>query len=470
MTFLVVLLPLVAGLVALALRGDAARRTLLVATAAAHALIVAASWWTPWKPCLEGWLWLDAPGTLFLSIVSGLFLVVTVYAQSYLRHAEGPERGFVACLLFFLASMTLVTLAQHFAILWVAIEATTLASAPLIFFHENPRSLEATWKYLLICSVGIALALLGTFLLAASSGDGSVRLVVSDLIREAPNLHRPWLKAAFVCLLVGYGTKMGLAPLHSWLPDAHSESPSLVSALLSGALLNCAFLGILRALSVLGAADLAEFGQGLLWGFGLISMAFAALFLVRQPDYKRMLAYSSVEHMGVLAIGVGLGGLATYGAMLHAVNHSVAKALLFLVAGNILAAYGTQSVSRVRGVLGKLPISGPLWVAGLFAIAGSPPFGLFHSELTILRGAVGAGHLFIGVAYLVLLSVIFVGMSRAVLRMAQGRAEGPKCEERGTRVAAPAVLAGLVLLLGVYVPPVLDSMLWAASRTIGAAP
>ena len=211
--------------------------------------------------------------------------------------ANSPESLLTGCLLFFLFAMTLVCVSSHLGMLWVAIETTTLASAPMIYFHRRSQSLEAAWKYLLICSIGIALALFGNFLLAFSTTSvrgGELPLILSRLLTQAPQFQPQWLKAAFIFLLVGYGTKMGLAPLHTWLPDAHSESPSFVSALLSGALLNCAFLGILRGLQILSAAGLAAFGQELLIVFGLVSMGFAATFILRQSDFKRMLAYSSV--------------------------------------------------------------------------------------------------------------------------------------------------------------------------------
>ena len=341
-----------------------------------------------------------------------------------------PEAVFAGCLLLFLATMTLVSVSRHLGLMWVGVEATTLASAPLIYFHRHHRSLEATWKYLLICSVGIALALLGNFFVAVaarSAGGPMIHLTIDDLVAHAGSLNPLWLKAAFLFFLVGYGTKMGLAPLHTWLPDAHSEAPSVVSALLSGALLNCAFLTILRAHSLLSAAGLAGFSSDLLVLFGLISMAVAAVFILGQADFKRMLAYSSVEHMGILSLGIGIGGVATFGAMLHAVNHSLTKAMLFLAAGNILALYRTKSTIRVRGVLRTLPATGVLWLAGFLAIVGSPPFGPFLSELTILKGVLDAGRPLVAVAYLSALAIVFVGMATIFLRMAYGPPPAALC-------------------------------------------
>jgi hydrogenase-4 component F len=284
-------------------------------------------------------------------------------------------------------------------------------------------------------------------------------------------LQPAWLRAAFVFLLVGFGTKMGLAPMHTWLPDAHSESPSVVSALLSGALLNCAFLGILRAHQVLAAAGEADFARGLLVGFGLISMAVAGVFILGQADYKRMLAYSSVEHMGILALGVGLGGGAIFGAMLHAVNHSLTKGMLFLLAGNILAAYRTKSAADVRGLSRALPLTGALWVAGFLAITGTPPFGPFLSELTILRSALDQGRSGVAAAYLLLLAVIFAGMATTVLRMAQGSSSRPAAPsgrgEAALAVGPPLILAIAILILGLYVPPAIGGAAHAAARALG---
>jgi len=480
------LLPVLAAVITFLLRPDAPRRVLLVATAFGHTAITAGTWVVQPASVLGGWLQLDGLGRLFLSITSALFLAAAVYSAGYLQRerrgaredfeegllfANAPEPTFTSCLLLFLAAMTLVTVSHRFGLLWVAVEATTLASAPLIYFHRQHRSLEATWKYLMICSVGIALALLGNFFLAVAASDAGgapVPLVLEQLINAAPHLHIAWLKAAFLLFLVGYGTKMGLAPLHTWLPDAHSEAPSVVSALLSGALLNCAFLGILRVQQVCVAAGEGPFGQELLVDFGLLSMALAAVFIVGQADYKRMLAYSSVEHMGILTLGVGIGGTATFGAMLHAVNHSLTKAMLFLVAGNILAVYQSKSTSEVRGVLRVLPVSGMLWVAGLFAITGSPPFAPFLSELTILKAALDQGRNLVAIAYLVFLALIFVGMMSIVLRMAQGVTERqPGTPEPALAIIPPAALGVLVLLLGLYIPAALQRVIEEAARALG---
>ena len=482
------LVPVIAAALGLLLAADGPRRTVLVTAALVHAGLVAATFAHHPAPAFGGLLELDAPGQLFLALASLLFVAVAIYATGYLRaegqtatkqdfqdgaaFANAPERIFTACLCLFLASMTLVTTTRNLSVLWVGVEATTLSSAPLIYFHRHRRSLEATWKYLVICSVGIALALLGNILFSVAFYDPANPIASMDLASMLPRAvaaGKPWLKAAFIFVLVGYGTKMGLAPMHNWLPDAHSQSPSLVSALLSGALLNCAFLGILRAYQVLGAAGLGDFGGELLVLFGLLSMGLAAVFIVGQGDYKRLLAYSSVEHMGLLALGVGAGGLAVYGAMLHAVAHSLTKGALFLVSGNILALYHTRSCHDARGLSRALPVTAALWMAGFLAIAGSPPFGVFVSELTILQSLFATGHGLAGGLALTCLAVIFVGMSVPVTRMVQGplppatRAPG---HESALSLAPPLVLLGGALLLGLYLPAPLVRFLDQAAKAV----
>ena len=486
---LLVLLPAAAAGLCFFTRSAGLRRALLVATAAGHAGLSLATWLHVPGDAWGGALRLDAIAQPFLSVLSVLFLVAAVYAVGYLRRespgervdflegfrfTNAPEAVFTGCLLFFLATMTLVLLSENLGLLWIAVEATTLSSAPLIYFHRHHRSLEATWKYLLICSVGIGLALLGNFFLAvaAASPLGHIPLSVPLLCQRASELNVPWLKGAFLFLLVGYGTKMGLAPLHTWLPDAHSESPSVVSALLSGALLNCAFLGILRVFQICAAAGLASYAQGFLLLFGLLSIALAAAFLLAQRDYKRLLAYSSVEHMGILALGIGLGGTAAFGSLLHAVNHSVTKAMLFLLSGNILAAYRTKAVQEVRGVLRTIPVTGALWLAGLFAITGTPPFGTFVSELLILNGALDHGRYLLAGLYLALLAVIFIGMAVTMTRMAQGEAPALSAPGQGRResvlaVGPPLALALVALALGLYLPPSLEAVLHRAAQALG---
>lgn len=453
------------------------RATWLVGGALLHLGLVAWAWAATPAPAAPGWLVFDPLGGLVLTLVSIVFAAVALFAVGWLRR-EDPRggRAFVSGLLAFLASASLVSLTHHFGLLWVGMEATTLATAPLIYDPRDRHSLEAVWKYLLVCSVGIALALLGTFFLAtaqlsATQGRGAP-LVLEELTANAPRFHPAWLRAAFVFLLVGFGTKMGLAPMHTWLPDAHGEAPSPISALLSGALLNLAFLAILRGLQVVNAAPHPEFARSLLVGFGLLSMAVAAVFLLGQANYKRMLAYSSVEHMGILAIGAGLSGVAAWGALLHLYGASLAKAALFLGAGSIFMRYRSKRTADVTGVIRALPTTAILFVAGLFAITGSPPFATFLSELTLLSGAIHGGRIGVAVAMLALQAVVFIAMARAMLGMVLG--EPAAATDKGAPESAWLTVPPLALLigaalLGLWLPPAVRHVFDAAAASIGGS-
>jgi hydrogenase-4 component F len=482
-------IPLATALAVLGLPAFRGRRVpvaLLAAVAAAHLALVVSLWVSPAAPggaggALGGWLAADPLGLTVLTLTSVLFMVTVTYAVGYLRHEKpSSARVFAGGLLAFLAAATVVALAHHLAMLWVGMEATTLSVAPLVFLRRDRRSLEATWKYLVVSSVGIALALLGTFFLASAQGGGNAGrpLLLPDLVEHARELHPAWLRAAFLFLIVGFGTKMGLAPMHTWKPDTYGEAPSLVSGLMAGALTSCAFLGIARVTQVVTAAGLGSFARPVLIGFGLLSLAVATAFIIGQGDVKRLLAYSSVEHMGLLVLGLGLGGVGAYGSMLHLVNNGLAKGWVFLVTGNIVLATGSATVASNRGLVRTLPVSAALLVLGLFAVTGSPPFGVFISEFTILRAAIDGGHPAIAAAMLLMLAVIFVGMAALVLGMALGEPP-PSPAHPGTGavrvrespwlVAGPAALAAIVLLLGVYVPGPLHDILTRAAVALGGS-
>ena len=454
------------------------RAVLLIAAALAHLGLVVGLWIAPGHRLWDGWLADDALGRVILSIVSLLFLLLAQYAIGYLRE-ENPRggRAFVSCMLAFLAAATLVSLSQHFALLWIGMETTTLAVAPLIYHRHDRRSLEAVWKYLVLSSVGIAFALLGVFLLATAQPAGAGRpLVLGDMMANAAALDPVWLRAAFVFMLIGFGTKMGLAPLHSWKPDVYGEAPALVGALMAGALTSCAFLGLARVTSICFAAGAGPFIRPPLMGFGLLSIVVAAAFIIGQGDVKRLLGYSSIEHMGLLALALGLGGVGAYGAVLHTLNNALAKVMVFLAVGNVVLASGTSIAGRIRGLLRRTPFSAALLVIGLFAVTGSPPFGMFLSEFTIIKAAIEA-YPWIAVALVILLSVIFVGIAAMILEMVYGeRADaGAQAATIGTEkpwlVLAPATLAILVLGLGLYLPaPLADALASAASALGGHAP
>lgn len=420
-------------------------------------------------------LQLDPTGLIFLTITSLLFFLASLYAVPYLRHGtHDPQAApyrFVPCLLWFLSSLTLVDATQHLAVLWVAVEATTLATAPLVYFYRRRGALEAAWKYLLLCSVGIALALLGTFFLgiAGSAVSPAPGLSLPSLLQAAPELSRSWLKAAFILGLVGYGTKMGLAPLHTWLPDTHSQAPSPISALLSGALLNGALLAVLRFYQVVLASGDAAFARTLLLVLGFASLVIACAFLVGQRDLKRLLAYSSIENMGIIAIGIAVGGGGVFGALFHALNHSLCKAGLFFCAGNVLRAFGTTESRDVRGLLRLKPATGMLFLLLFLAISGMPPFGAFWSKFLIFQAAMTQGSPAIGALFLGLLAIAFLGMAGVILPILQGEPDPGRRTSPEPRLAllSPMLALALVLILGIGLPPVLAATLRNAAALLG---
>lgn len=456
------LLPFLGGLVAFSLPSDRLRPLLLPVCGLAHLaltfLVIQGGQATP-LPMAGNWIAVDPFSRLILLIVSLLFCGCSFYAVGYLRYRiVWGNRIFVSCLLLFLAAMSLAALARHLGLLWVAVEATTVASAPLIYYNRNRLSIEATWKYLILCSVGIALAMLGILFVAyaALAGGAQVSLQFDDILQGAANYSTPWLRAGFVFLLVGFGTKVGFAPLHTWKPDAYGEAPGVVGALLAGGLTSVAFLALLRTLQIMEAAGDGAMAREAFLVMGLVSLGFAAVFVIRQPDFKRLLAYSSVEHMGILAIGVAIGGVATFGAMLHLLNNALTKGVLFLSAGNIHRRFASKRVGEVQGAITLVPVSATLFLLGFLAITGSPPFAPFISEFTILRGIFSSGYYLTGGLFLFFLAVIFIGMGSTVLSVVFGtpgeRKGDTNYRETIVTTGTPLVLLLLILLFGLYLP------------------
>ena len=451
---LLILFPLAAAFAAWRIRSERSARVLLILTACVHtALTLCCAVLPPSQISLYGagqeWIGFDDAGIIFLLVTSLLFLFVSLHAVSAFSAEERNcgllrERFFLPCLLGFLAAMTLVIAARNFGLLWVAVEATTLVSAPLICFHRSGRSLEAMWKYLLICSVGIGFALLGTMLMAVSArAAGAGGLGMAELANASASFQTDWFKGAFILILAGYGTKTGLAPFHTWLPDAHSEAPATVSALLSGSLLNCSVLAVVRFCQI-APESVRPFCNSLLTALGVISLAAAAFFIIRQSDFKRMLAYSSVEHMGLAALlwGCGLESV----AFLHLCGHSILKMALFLLAGNILTACGTRSVAEIGGLFGRIPRNAVLWICAILLICGTPPSPLFVTEYLLVQES---GFLF-GSLVLLLLFAVFAGMTMAGLNMCMGTPgthdvppERIPAAERLCRIPAAALVIAL---------------------------
>jgi hydrogenase-4 component F len=426
------------------------------------------------------WFGFDPLARSVLPAVSLLFLACAVYGVTYLRiRPERSNRIFVAGLLAILGFLSAGHQARHLGLLWITTEAATLTAVPLLHFNGTPRAFEATWKYLLVGGTGIALSLLGSFCLGYASlrGGGSGDLTFAALAAQGAALSRPWVLIAWVLLLVGYGTKMGLAPMHTWKPDAYGEAPGIVGAILAGGVTTVAFTAILRVRAVVDAAGAGAVAGHMLLVLGLFSMLVAALLLLATRDFKRMLAYSSVEHMGILVIGASFGAAGTWAALFHVWGNSLTKGALFLSAGNIRRAAGARTVDEVSGMSAVTPRSAAIFVAGMFAVTACPPFGPFFSELRILRAAIASGHGAAAGLFLGGLLLVFFGLSRLVFAIVDGRPrsaaanrEGGRVRETAGVIIPPLVLLALCLWLGVATPAVLRNAWTAAVGQLYPAP
>jgi hydrogenase-4 component F len=396
-----------------------------------------------------------------------VYFLASIYAVGYMRLLNEDERLFQFYALF--AGFGLTTLVgplmNSIGIYWIAIELTTLVSTFLVAFERAAESMEAAWKYIMVVSAGISLALLGTVLFYWCGSfvlGPTYHMTWAVMTAAAPQLNPVLMILAFLLVLVGYGTKVGLAPMHSWLPDAHSESPAPVSAMLSGALLNTAMLGIVRFLGITRAGNFGSVPEQVLVAFGALSLLVGALFIVRQRGIKRLMAYSSIEHMGVVALGFGFGGpLGVAGALYHMLNHSLNKSLMFFGAGNMMRAYGTKDIPAITEVGRFFPAQGSLWLAGAIAITGAPPFGLFLSEFTIMRAGLKPSFSWAVYVMAILLIVIFIGFMNQFRRMYYSPAAesaGPQARRVSAWCAVPMWLALTPLLvLGLWWPaPVWD--------------
>ena len=450
---------------------DKIGRILLVLTGAIHLILSVLVWAGQLAPLFPEYFAVTPEGLLSLLVISLLFFLISIYTIAYLKASDiHAENIFTGSMLLFLSTMTMVTLSDHIMVMWIAIEATTLASAPLIYTHRSAASLEATWKYVLICSVGIAMALLGSVLVTVAMDVGKVDAPISfsAMTDVAKQMDPMWLKAGFVFILVGYGTKMGLAPMHTWLPDAHSEAPSPASALLSGVLLNCAYLGIFKTNKVMHAAGLADFSGPILIVFGLVSIMAAATFILKQTEYKRMLAYSSIENMGIIAFGTGIGGLAAYGAIICLIHHSLIKSSLFLTSGNILLGFGSRFIDQTGNLVGRMPKTFVAFFGGFAGISGFPPFGIFIGELLIILGAFRTGH-YVGAAFFILsLCVIFAGFANNIMKISFDTSESTiRIKEKASMVWPQYALLLTSLVLCFWMPDTLYQTIIHAVNAIG---
>lgn len=413
-------------------------------------------------------------GTWAVLCAAIVYFLSSIYAVGYMRLLGEDDRlpRFYAMFAAFALSTLIAPMMNNAGLYWIAIELTTLISTFLVAFEHDAASIEAAWKYIIVVSAGISLALLGTVLFYWSGTfvfGPTYDMTWHALHAIAPDLNPALVSLAFLLVLIGYGTKVGLAPMHTWLPDAHSEGPAPVSALLSGALLNAAMVGIVRYLAIADAAGVSRLARGTLLALGAFSLFIAALFIVRQRGVKRLMAYSSIEHMGVIALGFGFGEpLGVAGALYHMLSHSLNKSAMFFGAGAVMCAYQTKRIPGVRHVMVAFPVLGALWLAGAVSITGAPPFALFLSELTIIRAGLGVSNYGLIGAMALLLIVIFIGFLNHFRTMyfEDGEASEPDAKAITAWMVAPMWLAVLPLLaLGLWWP----QTLWDHFQTIAHA-
>lgn len=476
LVFLALGLPLLTGGATMAVRNNVAVKTLNVAGSLLTGSVLL---WIVAKVAAGGllatkWMYVDALSALLLVVVALLGMSATLVSISYVDRELAEERikpvayrRYYALLQFFIFTMISVLVVENLGLMWVGVEATTLVSTLLVAFYFNRSALEAAWKYVMVCNVGILFALLGTILfyytqVSAGSGGEEVALSWTALRAVCGSLDPMMVKLAFVFILIGYGTKMGLAPMHTWLPDAYSQSPSPVGGLLSGALVSCAAYALIRNLIIVQGAIGTGFVHSALIAFGLFSVAVAVPFILIQHDVKRLLAYSSVEHMGIVAFGLGIGTpLAIFGTALHILNHAVVKSALFYIVGIITQQYGTKQIMRIRGLFATMPGIGGLFLVAVLAILGTPPLNVFMSKFTIILAAFKADKGFLGGLMLFLLAGVFAGMMFYCTRMVFGR---PLGSFHPAPVGKPALLAIVLSVLwivvtGLYLPEWLRQVL-----------
>jgi hydrogenase-4 component F len=486
MGFFVLAIPVAAVMLFLLVKGRRAQHAISVAASLLQAVVAVFLTREVMRAgsiaysALGGLFYIDSLSIIVLDIVIVIGLMTSLYSIGYMeeeiRHgkmASGKLRFYYVLMYSFIFTMVLSLTVRNMGIMWIAIEATTLASAFLVGFYNDKNALEAAWKYILICSVGIAIAMLGIILLHLSSTgvlEDSRFLDFTALFEQAKSLKSPTVRLAFIFILVGFGTKAGLAPMHTWLPDAHSQAPSPISALLSGVLLNSAMYGIIRTVSIVNRnLGSSVFTGRLLIAMGILSVTVAAVFILTQKDYKRLLAYSSIEHMGIVAIAVGVfSPVAVFGAILHMINHSLTKSMLFLSSGSILQKYDTKIIYRIKGVLRVLPVTGFVFLLGLFAIAGTPPFSVFASELSVITAVFQSRRFLLGAALAILLAVIFGGIAATMFKMFYGKADENRMPGETNVLGAVSTLVLLIViaLTGLIIPVGLRDLIGQAQRII----
>ena len=428
----------------------------------------------------KGLFFVDALSAFVIIVVAGSFLSTAIYSLEYLGRliqlgtvSIKQLRLYYSLLNVFLFTMLFVLVSNNLGFLWIGTEATTLATAFLVAFYEKEHSLEAAWKYVIICSVGIALALFGVILtyFASSSvvGSSANALHWSVLMSVAKKLDPSVLKVAFIFILVGFGTKAGLAPMHTWKPDVYGEAPAPISGLMAAALVNVALYSLLRFYILVHKALGDAYASNLLLALGLFSMALAVPFMLVQKDFKRLLSYSSVEHVGIITFALGLATpLAYFGALLHMLNNSIAKLLLFFSTGNMRIAYNSKIIRRISGAMHVMPVTATMFILGVFAITGWPPFGVFVSELTILTAGFASGNVWMSVFFIGVITTIFLGFLYYASSMVWGEpyTKKERAESNTMTQILFATLLLLLLILGIAMPSAVSEFILKAAKVI----
>lgn len=423
--------------------------------------------------------YIDSLGAVILLPISIVGFVSVLYSKNYMgrQHDIGlvDDKHIVRYyqgLSIFLLSMLVVPITNNLGVMWVTVEATTLVSVLLIMLYFKENAIEAAWKYLIIATVGLSFALIGTVFFYygnITAGSSEDAMNWTGMIHNSKLFDPNLVKIAFVFILVGYGTKAGLAPMHTWLPDAHSEAPTPVSALLSGVLLNCALYGIIRFHIVTSGTLGPSFSNQLLVILAVVSIGIAAASIYFQKDMKRMLAYSSVEHMGLVSLGIGFGGVfGIYGAILQIINHAIAKPLMFFASGTVSQKYETKVMSKIKGIITVMPVTGALFLIGGFALVGMPPFNIFLSEFLVLSSGFQSGQFLVTMIVIAFLVITFAVFLRHLIKMVFGSpVVEMKQDDMGKLAVIPmAILASLVIIFGFYIPNQLQTLIHNASSII----
>ncbi|NNN05116.1 MAG: hypothetical protein HKL90_04375 [Elusimicrobia bacterium] len=441
----------------------------LLAVGCSCALVISAS--AEKTRLLDGYLLIDPTARLFLLLINSIFFGVAFYMWYLIRTipqiAKRIKRS-AALSCAFMVAANLAILSNHFLASWLFLELTTLAAAPLVIREGTRSSLLASWRYFLFSSVGLALALLGFACIARSleSSGSPVTLFIDQLATSAPS--NLWQKVGLALVLLGYGTKLGLAPMCTWLPEAYDEAPPSVTAMLAAVQFNCVLVGLFRVIQVFRAGN-QELVAAQLLACGLLSMAVSAIGIITTKNYKRLLAYASINHAGVIAVGLGIGKTAMYGLLLYVVSNAYIKAILFLTAGRIKAHYHTKDMREVSWLIKDLPYSGLLLMVGTFALLGLPPFGSFIGELLILSELIRGSYLVVFVAFCVLLAITFVATGRSIFPMIWGEAKTKAWWPRQSlrSVLPKLVFLGALVSMGLYLPATLNALFRQVAASLG---